>query len=115
MNLLISDDYAPCGQGDVAAVEIGDKSTRLTHQDNPGCHVPWRETALPIGIETTRGDPGEIEGSCSEPSQTGDVLLRGDVLVAGKHGIAPAGMGKRAGDNRLRELLAGSYAQPAIV
>src|SRR5262245_53033817 len=99
----------------VAPVEVGREAARLAHQRDPGCHIPGRQVALPIGVETAGRDPGEVERGRSETAHARDLILHRDMLAARQLHVAAAGVRKRAGHDRVGEPLAPRHAQPLIV
>src|SRR5262245_1211039 len=115
LDRLVAGEDAAGREHGIAAVEIGDEAAGLAHQGDAGRHVPGREAALPIGIETAGRDPGEVERCGAEPAQTGDPLLHRVVLVAVEHDIAAARMRQGTGDHCVGEPLASRHPQPLVV
>ena len=96
-------------------VEIADKAAGLAHERDARRHVPGREVALPIGIETAGGDPGEIERGRAEAAQPGDLVLHRAVLTARQLEVAAAGMRQPAGHHGVGKPPARRHPQPLIV
>ena len=61
----------------LTAREVGRIAAGLAHQRDARRHVPRRQVALPIAIEASGRDPGEIERGGSETAQTGNAILHG--------------------------------------
>src|SRR5262245_49019880 len=99
----------------VAPIEVGREAAGLAYQRDPGRHVPGRQVALPIGVETAGRDPGEVERGRSEATHARDLVLHRDMLAARELHVAAAGVRKRAGHDRVGEPLAPRHAQPLIV
>src|SRR6478752_589173 len=98
-----------------APVEIGDEAAGFPHQRNPAGHIPRGEAALPIGVHAPRRDPGEVERGGSEATQSGDLVLHRDVLVARELHVTTAGVREGAGDHRVPDPSAPRHPQPLIV
>ena len=104
---VVAGDDLSLGQDGVFAVAIADEAAGFAHQNHPGGEIPRRQIALPIGIEPSGGDPGEIERRRAVTAQTGKVLLRGGDLVTRQRQIAAAPvMRQAAGDHRVGQPLA---------
>ena len=99
----------------VAAVEVADKAAGFAHQKNARGHVPRRQIALPIGVETAGRDIGKVERGGAEAAQPGEMPLRGENLLPGLRKIAAAVMRQPAGDHGLGKLAPPGDAQPAVV
>src|SRR5581483_10264610 len=93
------------GEHDVMAIEIGDEAAGLAHQNYACRHIPRREVPLPISIEASRRDPGEIERRGAETAQPGEVLLRGGDFAPGEGEVAAAVMRQSTGDDGIRKPL----------
>ncbi len=82
---------------------VGNEAAGFAHQDDAGGEVPWREIALPIGVEPAGGDPGEIECGGAIAAQPGEVLLRGGDFLARQHKVAAADSAAGRRRPRLRQ------------
>ena len=84
-----------------AAIEVAHESAGLAHQQDAGRHVPRRQVALPVGVDATGRDPGEIERRRAEAAQSGDLLLDHLELLAEQREIAAAAVRQSAGKHRI--------------
>ena len=60
---------------------------------NAGGHVPGREVALPVAVEPTGRDPGEIERGGAEAAQARDLALHSGGFLRAERNVAAAGCG----------------------
>ena len=93
---------SPVSEHGVVAFAIGDEAAGLAHQQDAGRHVPRRQVALPVDVEPSGGDPGEVERRGAEAAQAGDLLLDQRELAEELREVAAAEMRQAAGDNRRR-------------
>ncbi len=112
---VVAGDDLALGENGVVAVEIGDEAAGFAHQDNARGHVPRRQVALPISIEPSGRDPGEIESGGAVTAQAGEMLLRGGDFLAPEREIAAAVMRQPAGDDGLGEPLPSGDADALVV
>src|SRR5712691_4541695 len=115
MDALVSGNDMALLKHGLAAVEIGDETAGLAHQQQPRRHVPRGEIALPIAVEPPRRHPGEIERSRSESPQSADLALYRRDLVAELRKIAAPVMRQPAGQHGVAELPPRRHPQAPIV
>src|SRR5581483_1782285 len=87
----------------------------LAHQDQAGGDVPGRQVALPIAVEASGRDPGEIERGGAEAAQSRHLVLQHGDLLARQRKVAAAVMWQAADDDRIDEPGAAGHAQAAVV
>src|SRR6266849_578836 len=115
MHALVSGNDMALLEHGLAAVEIGDETAGLTHQQQPRSHVPRGKIAFPIAVEPPRGHPGEIERGRSEAPQSADLALYRRDLVTELRKIAAPVMRQSAGQDGIAELPARRHPQAPIV
>src|SRR6202165_1482917 len=115
MHALVSGNDMALLEHGLAAVEIGDETAGLAHQQQPRSHIPRGKIAFPIAVEPPRGHPGKIERGRSESPQSGDLALYRRDLVAELRKIAAPVMRQPAGYDGLAEPPARCPPQAPIV
>ena len=88
-------------------------ASRTIKQCRPPC--PTARVALPIGVEPSGRDPGEIERRCAEAAQARHLFLHHRKLLAELREVAAAEMRQAAGKHRLGESLARRDADAPVV
>src|ERR1700687_3838546 len=112
---LVAGDDMAFGEHVVAPVAIGNEPAGLAHQDQPGRHVPGLDVALPIAVEPSGRNPGQIEGGGAKAAQARDMLLHGAGFPARQRDVAAADVRQTAGDHRVGEALAPGGADALLV
>src|SRR5581483_8026445 len=90
-------------------------AARLAHDDLACGNVPGLQVTLPVAIEATGRDKGQVERSRTKPAQAGDAVLDFRHLLPRQLKVAAPDMRQAAGDHAFGEFSPPRDTNPLVV